>query len=106
MNLNNDPSVSDLASIIAKCDDNSSHHVLWVDVAGNVYVTPLNGITPVGFEEQQKSNLAMRYETFGQGNGYVGIDASKDTVFLQGVLNHLIANWAEREPGSAPTYIG
>lgn len=41
MNLNNNPTANELSELIAACDDNAGHHVLWVSKSGDVAITLL-----------------------------------------------------------------
>lgn len=92
MNLNNNPTTAQLSQILSICNDNAGHHILWVSKAGDVSVTQINGISPIGFEKNTPS-MAMRYETFQIGNDYVGKSASNDNTHTQKLLNDLIKEW-------------
>lgn len=104
MNLNNNPTVQDLSNIMASCNDNSGHHVLWVSKSGDVYITLMTNYSPVGVEEATPS-MAMRYETFDQGNDYVGQNAANDTNHVTRVLKDLQDAWSNYS-GQGVTYIG
>lgn len=92
MNLNNNPTATQLSQILSVCNDKAGHHILWVSKAGDVSVTQINGISPIGFEKNTPS-MAMRYETFQIGNDYVGKEASNDNSHIQKLLNDLIREW-------------
>ncbi|WP_265576073.1 hypothetical protein [Proteus sp. CD3] len=49
--------------------------------------------------------MAIRYETFQQGNNYVGLSASKDINYISQTLNDLIHEW-EQYSGHGVVYIG
>jgi hypothetical protein len=104
MNLNNSPTLQDLSTTFAACNDNAGHHVLWVSHSGDVTLTQLVQLSPVGFEKATPS-MAMHYETFQQGNGYVGQNAANDLVFMDQVLRDLINSWANYS-GIGIKYIG
>ncbi|MEK9539875.1 hypothetical protein MI048_17045 [Pantoea agglomerans] len=104
MNLNNNPTAAQLSKIISICDDNAGHHILWVSKAGDVQITQINDISPIGFQENTPS-MAMRYETFQTGNDYVGDSASKDAEHVQRLLNDLISEWPLYK-GNEVRYIG
>lgn len=103
MNLNNNPTAQQLSALMARCDDNAGHHVLWVSKSGDVEISLLNDQGPIGFEEET-SSMAIRYETFQRGNSYVGIDAANDANHVNSVLKHLTTEW-EKYSGKGVRYI-
>jgi hypothetical protein len=95
MNLNLLPTVLQLQSLIASVDDAAGHHILWVDTSGNVNVTQLpDGVTPVGYSEKNK-NIRLRFETYCAGNGYVGLEASKDNEYIEELFKSLVTKWSD-----------
>jgi|SRR5471032_2660748 len=92
MNLNANPTVKELSEIISKCDDNLGHHILWVSKSGDVQIERLNGLSPIGFEQATPS-MAVRYETFQQGNDYVGEQAAESVSYVSKLLNDLTTAW-------------
>lgn len=96
MNLNRAPSMEQLKSLLAACNDEEGHHILWVCRTGEVHVSVLpEGLGPIGFQES-KPEMALRYETFQCGNDYVGLNAASDEEFVSRLFRSLIAEW---EPG-------
>lgn len=104
MNLSNKPTHQELSDILAACDDNAGHHVLWVSKSGDVQIETLINQSPIGFEESTPS-LAMRYETFDRGNDYVGEAASKDEAHVTKLYDELVNNWLKYD-GNSLIYIG
>lgn len=104
MNLNNNPTVQQLSKLLSVCDDQAGHHILWVSNTGDVSVTQINDIGPIGFEENTPS-MAMRYETFQRGNDYVGEEAAKDEKHVARLLRDLITEWP-LYTGNSIRYIG
>ena len=104
MNLNNNPTANELSELIAACDDNAGHHILWVSKSGDVAITLLEDIGPIGFQQNTPS-MAMRYETFQRGNDYVGVDASKANNHVSRLLNDLVDEWGKYS-GQDVRYIG
>ncbi|VUF53794.1 hypothetical protein HYP22_gp41 [Escherichia phage ESSI2_ev015] len=104
MNLNNNPTVSQLSQLISVCDDNAGHHILWVSKSGDVAVTQINDLSPIGFEENTPS-MAMRYETFQRGNDYVGKNAAEDATHMERLLRDLLNEWPLYN-GNRVRYIG
>lgn len=104
MNLNNNPTTQQLSKLMALCDDTAGHHVLWVSKSGDVNITLLSDLSPIGFEESTPS-MALRYETFNMGNSYVGQDAAIDPIYLTRILDDLTTAW-NNYSGHGVHYIG
>jgi hypothetical protein len=99
MNMNNNPTVDQLRALFALADDEAGHHCLWIDIAGGVHIDVIpEHLTPNGFEDSQPL-MAVRFETFGHGNGYVGPDAAGDEKFISDTLNDLARVWPHRQAG-------
>ncbi len=93
MNLNRRPSIEQLKSLIAACNDEEGHHVVWVTKTGDVHVSVIpEELGPIGFEKS-KPEMALRYETFQCGNGYVGPGAASDEDLVSRLYRSLIAEW-------------
>lgn len=105
MNLNQNPTKEQLKTLFSVCDDTAGHHVLWVSRNGDVALTPLPSKTnPVGFD-QLNPELLLRYETFVQGNGYVGQQASEDENFMDRIFKSLQREWSTVTATSAQRYV-
>lgn len=100
MNLNDLPTVEDLQDLFANCNDEQYSHILWIDTFGNVRISPiLNNLTPAGWTDENKDLIKLRYETFHQGNGYVGKKASEDNAWMQRLFDSLTSNWQNDTTG-------
>lgn len=104
MNLTTNPTIQQLSALLSPCDDTAGHHVLWVSKSGDVNITLLSNLSPIGFEQSTPS-MALRYETFNAGNGYVGQDAAADLNYLHRILNDLVERW-NNYSGHGVDYIG
>lgn len=105
MNLNSNPTLSQLSALHSTCNDEAAHHVLWVDNKGEVRVTPLpEDINPAGFEDRFPTTV-LRYETAQAGNGYVGPGAAADTEFMGRLFASLQKEWAAQEGSTRQRYI-
>ncbi|MBW5824045.1 hypothetical protein H0I68_03065 [Yersinia kristensenii] len=104
MNLNNNPTTQEFSTLIAACNDTAGHHILWVSKTGDVAITQLVDENPIGFEKNTPS-MAMRYETFQQGNDYVGKNAAQDHGYVSRLLNTLLSEW-KQYPKQGVRYIG
>lgn len=96
MNLNNQPTVDQLAQLLAARKDRNDSHILWVCKAGNVHVEALG---PAGEEaqfEQQRPAMCARLRTYRRGLGYVGKKAAADLQFVSQVLQTLNQAWQTR----------
>ncbi|WP_445369244.1 hypothetical protein ACH5Y9_08280 [Methylomonas sp. BW4-1] len=105
MNMNNNPTIDELKDIFAACDDDAGHHLLWVQKNGDVMLSVVpEHLTPVGFEEAT-TQMQMRYETFVQGNKYVGTSAAADQSFMQSIFDSLLKEWPSAKGRSTVDYI-
>jgi hypothetical protein len=105
MNLNNNPTKQDLQAIFSAANDNQTHHILWVDAAGEVRVTPSpEDINPAGWESKFPSTR-LRYETFEVGAGYVGPEAAQDQEHVDRLYRSLLAEWSQHSNSSSAEYI-
>jgi len=105
MNLDNSPTLEELSSLLASCNDEEGHHILWVGRSGSVHITQLpEGLTPIGFE-QSKPELQFRYDTFQQGNGYVGIHAAQLKDYVERIFRSLQREWNNYKDAPNPAYI-
>ena len=94
MNLAEKPTQAELARLMSQCDDKSASHVLWVSYSGEVHLDPLpDELTPIGFERLHQRELKFRWETFVQGNDYVGPNAAKDKAWVAKVFAELEHLW-------------
>ena len=95
MNLADQPTEAQLATLLAAADDNADSHVLWVDQMGTVNLDPvrstkqLSGGQPIWFGQEAR----FRWETFCQGNGYVGRTAAKDSAWVQRLYKEITFMW-------------
>ena len=92
MNLEKNPTVEELQSLLNACDDRAGHHVLWVDRNADVHVSRVpNGDAP-GWPAAQP-DMQLRYETFQAGNEYVGPGAAADDGWVRQLLDALLTEW-------------
>ena len=93
MNLNDQPTIDDLAQLFATRKDSLDNHILWVCEAGEVRIECL----PADQQEQdfvsQRPNLRTRLRTYRRGQGYVGRRAAADRDFMGSVLSTLQHEW-------------
>lgn len=105
MNLNAAPTKAELRGMLELCNDRSAHHVLWVDKNGDVHVSPLpKDLTPAGFQQTQPS-MQLRYETFEQGNEYVGPAAAADDEWVSRLFDSLRVAWPKIKDKKDVEYI-
>jgi hypothetical protein len=88
MNMNNNPTVEELAAMMAIQDDNAHSHRMWVSHDGEVHISKV----PED-EDYIRANAKFRYETLDAGNDYVGPNAASDLEYVQSELNHLKRDW-------------
>lgn len=95
MNLTRKPTEEQLAELLAGVDDNSDSHVLWADQTGTVHLDPvrstkrLSDEQPIWFGPEAR----FRWETFCQGNNYVGRAAAKDSEWVHRLYKEITFMW-------------
>lgn len=105
MNLNRNPSVEELRSLLRQGDDSAGHHVLWVKRTGDVELSRIpKDNSPVGFEKAQPE-MQMRFETFLAGNEYVGPEAADDEEWVRELFDSLLKEWPEAKAKPEVAYI-
>jgi hypothetical protein len=74
-------------------------HVLWVNHLGEVLITLLIKETPVHWAKRMSEQVKFRYEAYGAGNGYVGINAANDDKYISDLFNRLLNDWQNDRRG-------
>jgi hypothetical protein len=107
MNLNDNPTPDQLRDLLRPWDDRAAHHVLWVDRAGEVHVTPMERKErrPGSVPTEVLDNAAVRFETFWAGKGYVGPEAARDDEWVNEALDWLTRNWHAAANDGKPVLI-
>ncbi len=97
MNLNNQPTVDELARLFASQKDSLDSHILWICEEGEVHIDRL--ATHAGESEFEKSNPRMRarLRMYRRGQGYVGKKAAADKDFIGRVLQTLKVEWSNAQ---------
>jgi hypothetical protein len=88
MNMNNNPLVDELAALLGGLEDTGAEHLLWVDHAGDVHLTVVDGPDIPG------DRARLLYAPFEGGVGCVGEDAAGDPELVGELLASLIGQWA------------
>ena len=105
MNMNSNPTMDDLRALFSSRNDDECHHILWVRNDGEVLLSGVpEELTPVGFE-QNTPEMEMRYETFVQGNQYVGKGAAQDDAFMERIYKSLVKEWPKSRRRKMVDYI-
>ena len=98
MNLNDKPTIDQLAQLFAAREDSLDDHLLWLSQTGEVR---LDRLPPNSVEDQFEADLPTmraRFKVYRRGQGYVGKKAAADTEFVGRVLQTLQQEWpAARE---------
>lgn len=104
MNLNKNPTISELRKLFAAANDKAGHHVMWVDQSGEVHldVVPENLTVPLS---QALLGLALQFPIWVRGNDYVGPDAASAVAHMQGVFDALTKAWAAYHPSSGVVFV-
>jgi hypothetical protein len=101
MNLNNQPTIDQLARLFAAQKDSLDSHILWVCKEGNVHMEGLGACTEEQEFDDQHPHMRARLKMYRKGQGYVGKKAAADKQFLGRVLDTLSSEWghARHEAG-------
>jgi len=100
MNLSSIASIDQLKDMISHCDDDRTSHIVWVDVAGEVHVTPMPvEATPAVWAEGNRELIRFRFETLKQGSGFVGPEAAKDEQWMNRLFVSLTKFWESGAKG-------
>lgn len=93
MNLNNQPTVDQLAQLFAARKDSLDNHILWVCTSGEVHIDRLAPCTGEEDFEARTPNMRARLKMYRRGQGYVGKKAAADAEFVGQVLHTLQTQW-------------
>jgi len=93
MNLNEKPTIEELAKLFAARKDSLDSHILWICDAGEVHIEGLGACSAESEFEQRKPNMRARLKMYRRGQGYVGKKAAADTQFVGRVLATLQQEW-------------
>lgn len=105
MNLNNQPTLDDLARLFAARKDRQDSHILWISESGEVR---LDSLAPeIGEAEFEKRTPSMRarLRTYHRGKGYVGKKAAADREFIGRVYQTLQQAWGVARNRTEVAYI-
>ena len=93
MNLNNQPTIDELARLFASHQDNHDSHVLWVCKSGEVHIDCLAPHSQESEFEKAHHSMRARLKMYRRGQGYVGKKAAADKDFIGRVLQTLSHEW-------------
>ncbi|WP_462402614.1 hypothetical protein [Pseudomonas sp. Marseille-QA0332] len=94
MNLNDRPTIDQLAELFAARKDHLDDHLLWVSHNGEVRLDRLPPNIGEAEIESHMPSMRARLKVFRRGQGYVGRKAAADTDFVGSVLQSLQASWS------------
>jgi len=93
MNLNNQPTIEELARMFAAQKDSLDSHILWISKSGDVHIDSLSPHAHEAEFDQNHQNLLARLKMYRRGQGYVGKKAAADKDFIAQVLHTLTQAW-------------
>ena len=93
MNLNNQPTIDELAEMFAAQKDTLDDHILWIGKSGEVKIDCLAPHTEEAEFDRNNRELAARLKMYRRGHGYVGKKAAADKDFIGNVLQTLKQAW-------------
>ncbi|CRM10280.1 MULTISPECIES: hypothetical protein [Pseudomonas] len=100
MNLNNQPTIDELAEMFAAQKDKLDDHILWVGKSGEVKIDCLAPHTEEAEFDRNHRELAARLKMYRRGQGYVGKKAAADRNFIEQVFDTLNSAWASFKDNS------
>jgi len=100
MNLNNQPTIDELAEMFAAQKDKLDDHILWVGKSGEVKIACLAPHTEEAEFDRTHRELAARLKMYRRGQGYVGKKAAADRNFIEQVFDTLNNAWASFKDNS------
>ncbi len=95
MNLNDQPTIDQLAQLFAARKDSLDDHLLWVNQTGEVRLDRLPPNTAEAEFEAHMPSMRARFKVYRRGQGYVGKKAAADTEFVGRVLQTLQQEWPD-----------
>ncbi|MBC2657900.1 hypothetical protein H7A76_20865 [Pseudomonas sp. MSSRFD41] len=93
MNLNNQPTIDELARMFAARKDSHDSHILWIAKSGQVHIDCLSPHSHEAEFDRNNQELAARLKMYRRGQGYVGKKAAADKDFIGRVLETLKTEW-------------
>jgi hypothetical protein len=97
INLNNQPTIDELAQLFAARKDTLDDHVLWICEEGRVHIDPVAPCSPAGDSGSVHPKMRARLRTYRRGHGYVGKKAAADREFMGRVLHTLKSEWHQTQ---------
>lgn len=96
MNLNNQPTIDQLARLFAARKDSLDDHILWISETGDVKLDGRSPYTDERAFSQAQPALFACVKMYRRGQGYVGKKAAADKDFMARVLQTLKSEWASQ----------
>ncbi|AGE25331.1 hypothetical protein [Pseudomonas poae] len=93
MNLNNQPTIDELAEMFAAQKDTLDDHILWVEKSGEVKIDRLAPHSEEAEFDRNHRELAARLKMYRRGQGYVGKKAAADRNFIEQVFDTINNAW-------------
>lgn len=100
MNLNNQPTINELAEMFAAKKDTLDDHILWIGKSGQVHIDCLEPHTREEEFDNNNQELAARLKMYRRGQGYVGKKAAADRNFIEQVFHTLNTEWQSLKDNS------
>ena len=100
MNLNNQPTIDELARMFAAQKDSHDSHILWISKSGQVHMDCLSPHAHEAEFDQNNQNLLARLKMYRRGQGYVGKKAAADKDYMAKVLQTLTLTWERAQTGA------
>lgn len=99
MNLNQQPTLTQLIQLIGSVDDEQDSHILFVTKNGDVRLSPFRADTAPGADYANEDVLQFVLDTFMIAEGYTGQQATQDPEWMDELFSELTENWACKTTG-------
>ena len=97
MNLNNQPTVNELARLFAAQKDTLNDHILWISDAGDVRIDAVTSCKEETRFEEERPQMRAHLKMSRRGQGYVGKKAAADSDYMARVLQTLTLTWEKAQ---------
>ena len=101
MNLNNQPTVNELARLFAAQKDTLNDHILWINDAGDVRIDAVTSCKEETRFEEERPQMRAHLKMYRRGQGYVGKKAAADSDYMARVLQTLTLTWQKAQTAPA-----
>ncbi|WP_439852872.1 hypothetical protein [Pseudomonas syringae] len=97
MNINQQPTIDQLALLFAERKDTLDDHIVWIAESGEVHVDAMAPHTQECEFRDAHPEMRVALKMFRRGQGYVGRKAAADRTFMEHTLQALKSEWQKTQ---------